>query len=242
MARHGAWVWFLGVLLLGCGDRGQPLPEHLPDDVRRVDVHLRVDSYPEGAEVTCMGETLGTTPLDGVVSACVAQHQALLRLVWGEKRSRLYRVPVVDGAAHLSVTRALEGPKADLPDFTRPSGTPDEVHSVTLRRRFDDRHPRVARFTLTSPCAYRWARVEVQGEHEYNADVIIALTTPDGRRHTLERHRTRGPFRPLWFFGGDNSAGAGDTSSKGTWLVHIEDAAPEDRGRVHSVSLGVYCE
>lgn len=186
-----------------------------------------------------MDEVLGVTPLDEVVDACVSQHQVLLRLAWGERRSRLYRVPVVEGRARLSVSESLEGPKVDLPDFSRPSGAPDEAHTANLRRRFDERHPREVRFSVSAPCAYRWAKVEVEGEHEYNADAVIALTSPDGRRHTLERHRTRGPFRPLWFFGGGEG---GDVSSKGTWLVHVEDAAPQDRGRLKRVSLGIYCE
>jgi hypothetical protein len=125
-------------------------------------------------------------------------------------------------------------PPTVAPSGVVPSGTRFTVDGRGGGRIYDN-HTTTATATVTGVCRIGSLRVDVNGSHTFNSDLVVSLTAPDGERFTLQNHGRRSPFRT------HTVARARGHLSGGVWTLAVADTVGADSGNLNGFSLDITC-
>lgn len=98
-----------------------------------------------------------------------------------------------------------------------------------------DNHTTTATATVAGICRIGSLRVDINGSHTFNSDLVVRLTAPDGEVFTLQNHNRRNPFRS------HTVTRARGHMSAGVWTLAVADTVGADSGNLRGFSLDFTC-
>lgn len=98
-----------------------------------------------------------------------------------------------------------------------------------------DYHTTTASASVSSPCVIRTLRVDLEGRHTFNRDLVVSLRAPDGQSFSLQSHSSRSPFRT------HTVTRARGHLALGVWTVSIQDTVGADSGVLGSFDMQLDC-
>ncbi len=218
-------------------DPNQPPPGH-------VFITVAASSLPPGATVTGGGQMLGMTPLTVRVPVPMAApgetqtFQFTFQLP-GFQPATISASPINStitlNAALAPVTAVSEEPaetnEGDASDDTNQSFTVRGASGGAIY----DNHTTTSTIRVGRSCVMGSLRVDINGNHTFNADLGVSLRGPDGTVYPLQNRESRTPFRA------HTVRRAAGRSSQGTWTLSIADMARADSGNLRGWSMTVRC-
>ena len=196
-----------------------------------VPVTITANSTPPGAQVIrSTGEVLGTTPLVSQIQIPAAQ----LGLPQTFTFNLAGYQPAV--ATAVAVNNAITVSATLQPAMG--GSTPGQTIVVRGHGggRIYDYHTTTARAEVNQPCIIQHMVVRVSGRHTYHSDLTVRLRGPAGQSATLQRRRSRNPFRSYTV---NRVIG---TQAMGQWTLSIRDDVRADSGVLSGFTMTITCQ
>jgi hypothetical protein len=194
-------------------------------------VTLTANSTPAGAIVmTANGQNLGVTPLVSQINVPQAQiglPQTFSFTLAGYQPATAAAVPVNNAITIQATLTPVGGVPTGVPRTITVSGSGGG--------RIYDHHTTSARAMVAESCMVQSMRVRIRGNHSYHSDLTVSLRGPAGQSATLQRQRSRNPFRSY------TVTRANGTQAQGQWTLSIRDTVGADSGHLNGFSMTLTC-
>lgn len=207
-------------------------------------VTVSASSVPPGATVTGGGQMLGTTPFTTQVpvpAPAAGEPPQTFQFTFqlpGFQATTIAASPVNStislNAVLASLTPTVPPTVPGTPPTTGGSGGVMVVRGPPGGPIFDY-HTTTSVAVVTSPCVIRSLRVDIDGQHTFNHDLLVGIRAPDGEAFSLQRHSARSPFRT------HSVRRARGHLAMGRWTLSIEDTVGADSGTLRGFTLNIEC-
>ncbi len=208
-------------------------------------ITVSANSVPPGATVNGGGQLLGTTPFTTQVPVPAPnptdppQTFQFTFLLPGFESTTIAASPV-NNTISLNAVLASLTPSTPTTVPSTPPPPPSGGGSTVVVRGppggpIFDYHTTTSVAVVPSPCVIRTLRVDIDGNHTFNHDLVVALRAPDGEAFSLQRHSGRSPFRM------HSVRRARGHLAMGRWTLSIEDTVGADSGTLRGFSLNIEC-
>lgn len=205
-------------------------------------VTVSAASVPPGATVTGGGQMLGSTPFTTQVPVpapapgeAPQTFQFTFQLP-GFEATTIAASPVNNTISLNAVLASLTPTTPTIPGTppTTSGGGVLVAHGPPGGPIFDY-HTTTSVAVVSQPCIIRTLRVDIDGSHTYNHDLLVGIRAPDGEAFSLQRHSGRSPFRT------HSVRRARGHLAQGRWTLSIEDTVGADSGTLRGFTLNIEC-
>jgi hypothetical protein len=220
-----------------------PTPPVVPPG--QVMVTVSASSVPPGATVTGGGQMLGTTPfttqvpVPAPVAGEAPQTFQFTFQLPGFQATTIAASPV-NSTISLNAVLASLTPPTTIPTMPgTPPPTGGAGGSIVVRGPpggpIFDYHTTTSVAVVSQACVIRSLRVDIDGSHTFNHDLLVGIRAPDGEAFSLQRHSGRSPFRT------HSVRRARGHLAQGRWTLAIEDTVGADSGTLRGFTLNIDC-
>jgi hypothetical protein len=208
-------------------------------------ITVSASSVPPGATVTGGGQMLGSTPFTTQVPVpapapgeAPQTFQFTFQLP-GFQPTTIAASPVNNTISLNAVLASLTPPTVPtIPGL--PPTIPGGAGGVMVVRGppggpIFDYHTTTSVAVVSQPCIVRSLRVDIDGSHTFNHDLLVGIRAPDDSAFSLQRHSARSPFRT------HSVSRARGHQAMGRWTLSIEDTVGADSGTLRGFTLNIEC-